>query len=364
MVEVRRLGLVLILISASLAGCIGAEDADVAADGTDEAKGSSNEAVASSGVATLDTNTTIEGPDWQVGQWFGYHVFFGVNDTEGIHYESAVISETSDRWRLAPADPFLSKYDAVYDLPFVGSFDKADLSTTEAGEPFQWYDWPLFDGKNYTETVQGYGDSFEVSYTVDYDPAIPTKDGEHPGFSIVGETADGETYVEYDYVPHIGWFAHLFLYPLDGETDDDWELHIMTMGAGENWTGTAYVDEATLLVEHFNAFAPGAASPHASFAVTDEATHTLGLAWSGAYTGAHETMLVDPNGTAHPMTAIAPPMSFQATAWQWVGPAIPGEWQIATAGAGQFAGGGVTAYETVETAIQMENGEPVSDVNP
>lgn len=359
-----RLACALVLLLAGAAGCIGG-DADRTADANQTpVESTDTQTPASTADATIGPDTVVEGPEWSVGQWFGYHVFFGENDTEGIHYDSAVVDDTGDAWRLAPADPFLSKIEAVQDLPFLGTFSKRDLSTTSGGEPFQWYDWPLEANKTWTDTASVFGEEVEVTFNVTYAPSIETQDGSHPGFEITGVTDDGERYIDYDYVPNLGWFGHLFLYELDGEPEDDpsWYLHIMTMGAGNAWTGTAYVDEATQLVDHFNGVAPPflvEPNPHASFTVTDEATHLLAFAWSSAATGAHETMLVAPNGTAYPLTAAAGPMGFSAASQQILQPASPGQWELATAGAGQWAAGGVSAWETVETAYTLEDGEAV-----
>lgn len=363
----------LLLVTAGLAGCVGGEDAPTEATSTDPdgtgstaveegstARGSAGQAV------ELGRNDTVEGPSWQVGQWFGYHIFFGPNDTEGFHYDSAVVEDTGDAWLLAPANRTLSKLEAMWDLPVLGSFSKQDLSTTQDGEPFAWYDWPLFHNKTWTDTTQLFGDELKLTFNVTYDPSISTADGSHPGFSIRGITEGGERYIDYDYVPHLGWFGHLYLYEIDGEVDEDppWYLHVMTMGAGMNWTGTAYVDHPTPLIEHFNGMAPPffvEPNPHASFTVSSEATHILGFAWSSAYTGAHETMLVDPEDNVRHFEAIAPPMSSAAQGQIILQPAIAGQWEVVTAGAGQWAGGGVSLIETVEEAYVMEDGRRVEE---
>lgn len=358
-----------LLVTAGLTGCIGGEDVDEAppeADGELEATATDTRQADGLEPAAeeLDPEDRIEGPSWEVGQWFGYHVFFGVNDTEGRHYDTAVVDASGDSWLLAPADPELSKIEALEDLPFLGPFSKQDLSTTAGGDPFQWYDWPLFDGKTWTDTTELFGEPLEVTFNVTYAEAISTSDGDHPGFEIIGTTSEGEPFLEYDYVPHIGWFAHLFLYQVDGEPDDDppWEFHIMTMGAGMNWTGTAYVDEATVRLSHFNGMAPPFfvdPNPHSSFTISEEATHMVGFAWTSASGGVHDTALVDPEGNITHYDAVAPPFSFSfASAWI-LQPAVPGQWEIATAGAGQWSGGGAFIAETIETTYQLEDGEPV-----
>jgi len=139
----------------------------------------------------------------------------------------------------------------------------------------------------------------------------------------------------------------------------------MTMGHGDAYTGTVYSDDPTVHVELGMGGSPVAVGPesHASFTVSEEATHVAGFAWSYAATGAHQTVLVSPDQQTHRWSAVAPPFSFDGSNGGLVEEAVPGEWNLATAGAGQFTGGGATIAETVETRYELEDGEFV-DVSP
>lgn len=370
-----RLGILLVLCAAVLAaGCLGGDGAPAAEDGADAddvETASQQEATepadaptddASQGTDVLGPEDEVEGPDWQVGQHFGYHLFSHTNDTEGQHYDLAVVEDTGDGWVLAPSNRTLSKFQAISDFRFLGTFDKADLTTTEDGEPFRWYDWPLFDGKTWTEQEEWLGESYEITYTVTYEPGIEVGDEEHQGFAIEGRTSDGKLFREYDYVSEVGWFAHYFEYDPEEGADDEWRVHVMTMGHGDAYTGTAYTDEATVHLSHFNGVSPFflEPKPYDAFTVSESATHVAGFAWSAAFTGAHETVLVDPEQETYRWSALAPPLFFDGEFEALVEEAIPGEWHLATAGAGVFAGGGGLFAETVETQYELERGEVVN----
>lgn len=371
-----RFGIVALLALAVLAaGCIGGdqeapeegedgstEALDVASDADVEAGGEAHE------VHELGPEDTVEGPNWHVGKSFGYHLFLDPNDTEGQHYDFAVVEDTGDAWRLGTENRTLSKYQAMNDFRFLGEFAKDDLSTTEDGETFQWYDWPLFDGKTWTEETTFLGETYEITYNVTYDPEIQVDQTghTHPGFSIVGTTGEGEVFREYDYVPEVGWFAHYFQHDPRPDGYDDWFTHVMTMGHGEAHTGTVYADEATVRLEHSNFMVPPflvEPEPYASFTVSEEATHVAGFVFSYAYTGVQETVLVDPEQETYRWSAHALPMQDDLTFANVLTEAIPGEWHLASLGAGQVTLGDVTIFETVETVYELEDGEVV-DVSP
>jgi len=190
------------------AGCLGGETEGDPAEPTAseapedaEAAGDPSTSDAAHG-AELSADDRVEAADWQVGQHFGYHVYFDANDTEGQHFDFAVAEDRGDAWLVATENRTLSKYAAVSGFPLLGTFDKADLSTSVGDDEFRWYDWPLHDGKNWTEETEVLGDTYEVTY----EPAIQVdRTGHtHPGFSVVGTTSEGEPFREYDYVPAIG----------------------------------------------------------------------------------------------------------------------------------------------------------------
>ncbi|MDX1612199.1 MAG: hypothetical protein R3185_07500, partial [Candidatus Thermoplasmatota archaeon] len=243
----------------------------------------------------------------------------------------------------------------------LGTFAKDDLATTLNGDPYTWYSFPLSNGTTWEASfdlgnlVGGQPQVVDLTFEATYNPSIPTKDGEFPGFDVVGYTAEGNLTMEYDYVPAIGWFGHLFIYNPHSD-GDDWVLHLMTMGSGTNWTGTYYVDEARPLFEantdtFVNPEDPGANQVGApimgSATVSEEATYVTGFLYSYAFAGASDTSVVDPDHERHGFTSVGAPFSF-AFAFVDVD-AKPGDWYLESTGAGVAAGGGAFLYEIVET---------------
>ncbi len=367
----RSLALVLLLVASLAAGCIGGEEPvekatgeEIDATTADEAIGAAAGTAGTADQAPLGPDDVVEGPGWEVGQWFGYHVFFGMEDDEGVHYNAVVTEDRGSEWFVATDNQEAAKFEALFDLSLLGPFSKQDLDTTEGGEPFTWYEWPLEDNATWSAPIDvgalGGGQSrvVDVTFTATYDPSIATKDGETPGFAIEGRTAEGNLTMTYDYVPAIGWFAHLFIYDPDTE-GQDWVMHIMTMGSGTDWTGTYYVSEATELFAHTNAIGADPTSgttmvdpsPATSGTVGEEATYVSGYAYSFAFAGAHETAVEDPEGELHEFRAVGAP--FGVAAGFMDTQAIPGEWRVATLGAGAAAGGGVFLWEVTETTGQL-----------
>ncbi len=359
--------LVLLLVASLAAGCIGGDETLEAATGQDEGtidpEGPARTTAEIMEGAPLGPDAILQGPDWEVGQWFGYHVFFGMEDDEGVHYNAIVTEDRGSDWFVATDEPEAAKYEALFDLALLGTFSKSDLDTTEGGEPFTWYDWPLEDNATWQAPIDvgalsgGQSRVVDVTFTATYDPGIATQDGDKPGFEIVGRTAEGNLTMTYDYVPAIGWFAHLFIY--DPDTDgQDWVMHIMTMGSGDGWEGTYYVSEATELFAHSNAVGADPSgsttadpNPVASGTVSEDATYVSGYAYSYAYGGAHETAIEDPSGETHEFRAVGAPFALSSAFMDTE--AIPGEWRLATLGAGVAAGGGVFLWEVTETTGEL-----------
>lgn len=359
----------LLIAVPALSGCIGDEDPVVDAGLPTETDGLTAPDGRDLKTDLLATDV-IDAPNWVLGHWFGYHVLFGPEDDTGFHYDSAVVEERGGKWFLASAEPNVAKYEAIIDLPFLGEFNKNDLSTTAFGQTWNIFKFPLSDGLTWTQTMT-LGDfesqetaTVDIAFTATYDKAISTQDGDRPGFEIEATTKDGIPFLKYDYVPAVGWFAHMYIYdPTAEDPTEEWDFHLMTMGSGDDWTGTYYVDTADQLLAHsrdmwVDAENPAASqvpqnSPYAPFTVAEGQSELYGFIWSYAFAGAHETFVVDPAGNRHQSEALAPGMVCSGCEGETgVEVSIPdpaaGEWKAITAGAGAAAGGGAMLWQIAQ----------------
>ncbi len=302
----------------------------------------------------------MEAPKWNVGDWWGHHVYFGPDDQEGSHYNVIMVENSGGKALLAADDPVAAEEHAIFDFPILGEFGPG-IDGTAFGGAWKIFDFPLSDGHTWRTSLtipdfESFQDhAFDVEFTATYNPEIPTLQGPKPGYEIVGATPDGLLLLSHDYVEEIGWYANFALFNFLTDDPLDFYFSSKSMGFGQNWTGTYYLDEARALVEHFSAIFPDnedpaestvAPKPHASFTVSDDATYLYGWIFSFAFAGAHETILIDPAHESHQYTATGAPEGFEFDFWNM--DAIPGQWEIGTLGAGVAAGGGAFLWEIVE----------------
>jgi hypothetical protein len=316
----------------------------------------------------LKETDVIEAPEWKVGDWFGHHVFFEGGPEAGLHINTIVVKEQGDSWFLATDDKQMAKLESVFDIPIIGPVSKKDLSATGFGSAWEPYVFPLKQGATWTRKVMtgdqfGGSEEISVKYEVVYNPRISTPDGDRPGFDIFGKVDGGKVLYAYDFVPDIQWYAHFYEYNLDTEQPEDYDFHVMSMGHGAAWTGTYYIDEARPVVqEHHGYFVdptdPAGAyvdpEPYIPFTVDDKATYVYGFAFSVAFMGVQETLIVDPQNNRHEFQAVA---TSEEEATEVSGeldlPAQAGEWKAVGVGAGGAAIWGVFLWQVTETAATL-----------
>ncbi len=304
---------------------------------------------------------TVEAPEWKIGDWWGHHIYFGPDDAEGIHINVIMVDQAGSNAVLATDDPTAAKEHAIFDFPILGEFGPG-IEGTGFGGQWKIFDFPLSEGHTWRTqiTIPDFNDFddhvFDVEFTATYNPEISTLQGPKPGYEILGSTADGVLLLAHDYVPEIRWYANFVLYNFMTDDPEDVFFSGKSMGSGENWKGTYYVDEARELVQHLSMIYPSEADPtsptvqpkpHSTFTVSDDATYIYGWIFSFAVGGAHETMLVDPAGNTHPYTAAGTPAGGEGDFWDEE--ALAGKWELVTAGAGIATGGGAFLWEVVET---------------
>lgn len=343
-----------------ISGCLEAS-AEPRADLPD---GSADDAKADRPVVNLDATSAVQAPTWKIGDWFGHHVFFGADDNEGEHYNTVVVSETETDWMLATDDAGAAKDEAVFDIPILGPVRRADLQVTGLGATWDLFRFPMKDGTSWTSDfvvdLDEEAQEFKLTHTARFNPAIQTPNGPRPGFDIEARTADGELLLFYDYVPDIGWYAHLFVYDLTSEEADDFLFHVMSMGHGSAWTGTYYIYEAEEKVRIIggHVIAPEVPPepmvephPYTAFNIDAESTYVYGLIVAVAVAGVQEVVLIDPEGGHHEVRAIGAPEEEDGAMLEL--PSIGGEWRLVAAGAGLVAIEVAFLYQLTETTGEL-----------
>lgn len=353
----NRLVLALVM-AAALAGCTGNGGGPTETTEVPPADAGVLAATGEDGALEL-----AEPTPWEVGDWFGVHVFFGSADTEGIHYNTVVVEDSGDSWLLATDDANAAKEEAVFDLPILGSFRKADLGTSGLGGRWDLLKFPLSDGATWTsavplDTESLDGTATELEFEATFNPAIATPTGSKPGYDIVAVNGDARPVLSFDYVPAVGWFTRFVV--LDSATEDpeDFFISARSMGTGDGWTGTYYLDTAEPLVQHFNLIGvdptdPTAPllqpNPQATFTVEQGATHLFGFVFSFSFAGAHDVVLVGPDNQPREYRSYSGVVVNEYSEAFIDEPAQPGEWRLVAAGGGLVAGGGAFLWAVTET---------------
>lgn len=349
------------LLAALLSGCAGS-DPDPAQDpGAPQALAGTSDL---SLLATLDANSSLAAPvPWAVGDWFGVHVFVGMEDTQGVHYNTIVVEETTDTWVLASDDAGAAKQEAAFDFPILGPFRKADLGTSGLGGRWDLLKFPLADGATWSSTValdpeDPSGGNLKLEFEATFNDRIPTADGPKPGYDIVAVDADARQVLAFDYVPAMGWFTRFQIFDTATEDPLDYFIAARSMGTGHNWRGTYYLDTATPVLQHFNIIGVDPedptspyleARPYAAFTVSEGATYLYGFIFSFSFTGAHDVILADPANQPREFRSYNVGVAGEGADATIDEAAMPGEWQLLTVGAGVVAGGGAFLWEITET---------------
>lgn len=344
---------------AGLAGCAGDPPAQEPAAAADP------QVLLADGATVLDGNASLAAPaPWSVGDWFGVHVLFGAQDTEGVHYNTVVVEETAEAWTLATDNQAAAKEEAVFDLPILGEFRKADLGTTGLGGRWDLLQFPLSDGATWTSTValdpqDPEGGTLDLEFEARFNDGIATSSGAKPGYDIRAVDADARQVLSFDYVPGLGWFTRFVIFDTSTEDPVDFFISARSMGAGDGWTGAYYLDTATALVQDFGIVGvdPGnPTSPYAQpsqpvqFTVSADATYLYGFVFAFSFAGANEVVLVDPAGGARAYQSYNAGIAGEDAEAQIDEPAMPGAWKLVNNGAGVVAGGGAFLWEITETS--------------
>ncbi|HWH07658.1 MAG TPA: hypothetical protein VNX21_00565 [Candidatus Thermoplasmatota archaeon] len=300
------------------AGCIGPSEPVESASVTPT--GVAAEAAGLVG-AVLDRNASVDAPEWRVGDAWTIEST-GVGDAGPATL--VVVAADAGSYQVRPSSEDLATFDAMFDISYVGRVRASDLAGHQQDQPVKFFDFPLRDGSAWSTTWDG----LDVSLRAGFQPAIPTPLGPQPGFVIQGTTADGATYVEYDYVPALKWWSHLHFTEGYG---------FQVTGASSNWTGQYAVATAKTLL----ALASGAGAPAGTFTVDAEQTAVAMLLAGGAEAFVRGLVVVDPDNTEHAGPDVEASPTPAGTFEVVLLPGKAGQWKVA-APAAHPPGGGFT----------------------
>lgn len=363
----RTWWVVLLFAGLALAGCTDAP-ADAGMDGTADDDPTMPEDPG------LTADSVVEAPQWEVGDYFGHHIFFGSEDTSGTHIDAVVVDVSGSEYTLVSDQREAARWESAWDFPMLGTIGKQHLETTAFSDDWNLYDFPLSDGKTWTATFNPlFSGPRELTMTATFDPAIPTVgQGKKEGFRIEGVNQDGAVELVTDYIPEIGWYSELTYVDRTTNpdaTDDDFVIRVWGMGQGSDWEGTTIVAEATPQVALGSCFAPlnqdgtlnqGCLSAGAitSFMVEEETDELYGLTFLLAIAGHSRSDLLDPGFAAETHEATSTGLEDVATVFEFqrVVDPEPGQWTHKWDGEGFVSVGSTQLWSIVYTETPFPDG--------
>ena len=313
------------------AGCIG-QDAPTDVSTASKEGASLDPAVIVDPTSMLEDGALPAGADaapvWAVGD--AWAIRTGDGETEESSF--LVVTEASpDSSTRATTSDTLAGYDAMFDVSYVGKVRARDLAGHQQGEPIQYFDFPLADGKTWTTKWDG------------FDIALAAKKTAR-GFDITG-TRDGEPYVTYDFVPEMKWWSHL-------QFAAGYGLHVDRLAPG--WAGELAQATASVVFEMGPA-APIASPGAGAFTIDEGQTMAMVTIAGGGQMWARALQFVDPSGAPH-MTDIQNFEVADAAAapngyfYQEPLPPTPGEWHVAAPTLHDPSGSGFVTVHQVAVA--------------
>ena len=219
-----RVPTALLLLATVLAGC---------SDGGDDGDHDGHATGTDPGVAPA------EAPRWSLGDHWTYR------DSLGSTYSLVVAEEAGGDWVLLPNDKQIARFDAQFDISFVGTIRKADLAGAQGGDRVQFFDFPLEHGKTWTTRWDGQTRHVTAE-------ALP--DGTYHVVAHVAGDERGDQHASYHYDPAVGFFTTLTFYDGNGTVGYEAEL----TDNGEAFTGTVYRYGASEELAGVTSSGPGA----------------------------------------------------------------------------------------------------------
>ncbi len=304
----------------------------------------------------IDPETFVAtAPAWQVGDWFD--VQFQIKEGDGslstLSTKLVVIEAGFSGYRVAVADADAAKYDAAFDLPFVGNLDASLGGTMFEGAFAPW----MFPIRN--------GSTWEVPITVGSFPPVavnaPTvalfreftadevgADLAGPGF-VIESTMDEDAFMQFNYLPELGFADSLVVWDLSTEEAGDIMFSMEVSDWGSNWTGTWHLYEGEALVAHLSGIAMDPEDPNnrilqpgtpERFEVAEGTSYLYGFLFAFAFAGQYMAGALAPDGKTVESIATGTPEATDVDVIDWANPPA-GTWEVASGGAGVAVFGGV-----------------------
>lgn len=335
-----------------LAGCAGkAPDGDQAPDG---ASGDGDPALSD---VQFDPAGSYAAPQWQVGQWWEWEISFGTTTRDDTF--CSIVVGNDGGYRLATENPDWAKEEAAFGHPLLGTIAPADLAMVGYGDdatPWSLLSFPITDGKTWSTTMPNIAwdviasETAELAMTATADPGLADGAG---GFRIVGMSAEHRL-VEVDYVPSAGWFTGLRFFDTDAG-EEGLEVGFRAKSLGLGYTGPHFEATARPLVV-FDDMAgfddvpteggqPYTSAPQPYWPFTmGEGTTLYGYVVVASVVGARTMVLVDPGNQQRNLVSHGD-VEEDEQALFFDEPGVPGDWRLATTGAGGFSGAFARLFE-------------------
>ncbi len=162
-----------------------------------------------------------DAPVWSLGDYWTFE------DNLGNVYSLVVAEDAGGDWVVLTNDKTLARFDALFDISYVGNVRKADLAGQQGSERIQFFDFPLHHNKEWMTVWDG-----ESRHVVAH--ALPG--GKFHIVAHVAGNEQGDQHATYVYDANIGHFESISFFDANGTATYTAER----TGAGADFTGTLY----------------------------------------------------------------------------------------------------------------------------
>lgn len=282
--------LALVLLSASLAGCVGgSEDAPepTAPASTNGTAGTEPGTASGDGTEADEAASAgpVSSPSLTAGTWWRYRVEHALTE-EPVEVTLAVAEATGSSYEIGWTDPQPGLATLIYHFPPVGTVQRPDLGAWYHDETVALLDFPLEDGKTWTTQL---GDS-ELTMQAERNGTFQGG----PQFTIRGTDATGTLALDVEYGAAVGFYTSIErFFDADGEPSPG--VYLEASGGPASLDGEIVVPEMEDLVNTANlgpdpeTQRPPAGEVHGSFTVDDDHDHLVLGAFMGGGPGVYQT---------------------------------------------------------------------------